>query len=90
MKKKNFKPREYEATKWEIEFEKLLNSNGFEVIGVCEYVTLTDYLIKKDGVEVTWRVHKDTFNVEEFFEIFVNYFNMWKQLLEKERGNKDE
>lgn len=90
MKKKNFKPREYEATKWEAEFEKLLNDNGFEIVGVCEYVTLTDYLIKKDNVEVNWRVHKDTFNVEKFYESFVDYFNTRKQLLEKERGNKDE
>lgn len=45
--KKQYNERKYEATKTEIRFEELLKANGFNILGVKEYNSKTDYLIEK-------------------------------------------
>ena len=49
--------RKWDASKIEIEFEKVLNENGFKVKGIRECTSLTDYLIEKDGIETEYRIY---------------------------------
>lgn len=44
--------RKWESSKEEKAFEKLLQKEGFKVVGIKEYQSKTDYLIEKDGTQV--------------------------------------
>ena len=77
--KKNWSERKYDTTKVEIRFEELLQENGFEVVGVKEFNSKTDYLIEKDGVECTFSIHHTDNKPSRgniCFKAFIDYYNM--------------
>ena len=71
--------RKWEMNKVEIRFEKLLKENGFEVIGIKEFVSKTDYLIRKDNVECPYTIHHVDSKPSRgnlCFKNFVDYYNI--------------
>ena len=94
MAKKNWKTeRKWDRTKMEISFEKLLEENGYAVVGFKEYVGMTDYLISKNGTEFEWRVYNDkNANAKKTFASFESAFDMKLKLdeLKKEYAAKQE
>jgi hypothetical protein len=79
MKKNWQTERKWEMNKVEIRFEKLLSENGFNVIGIKEFSSKTDYLIEKDGVECTYDIHhvdNKPSRGDLCFKTFVNYYNI--------------
>ena len=48
--------RKWEISKIELLFEELLKDNGFNVLGIKEYQTKTDYLIEKEGTECEFSI----------------------------------
>lgn len=79
MKKNWSSERKWEMNKVEIRFEKLLKENGFNVIGLKEYNSKTDYLIEKNGIECTYAIyHVDNKpnRGNAHFKTFVEYFNI--------------
>lgn len=88
---KQYKKRKCEATREEAKFEKLLSENGYEVVGVREFTTLTDYLIRKGNVELEWRMPREPkLNGEGMFKQMVECFRLKEMFLALEGGNKNE
>ena len=66
--------RKWDASKTEIEFEKMLAKDGFNVKGIKEYATLTDYLIEKDGIETEFRIcHAGGISVVDLYNSFLAF-----------------
>ena len=79
MKKKWHTERKWEVSRPEIRFEELLKENGFNVIGIKEFVSKTDYLIEKDGIEVVYVIHhvdNKSSRGNLCFNIFVDHYNL--------------
>lgn len=78
-------PRKWEASKFELNFEKYLTDNGYTFEVEKEYQSCTYYLISKDGY-----THREKFphiaikNMRKYFELMDKTFEMEK---EYERGN---
>jgi hypothetical protein len=79
MNKKWYTERKWETNKTEIRFEKLLKENGFNIVGIKEFMSKTDYLIEKEGVECTFAVYHTDNKPSRgnlCFDSFVNYFDI--------------
>lgn len=79
MRKNWQKERKWEMNKAEERFDKLLKENNFNVIGLKEFSSKTDYLIEKDGVECTFVIHhvdNKTSRGNLCFKIFVEHYNI--------------
>lgn len=79
MKKIWCTERTWEANKIELLFEELLKKNGFNVIGIKEYQSKTDYLIGKDGTECEFSIpHIDNkkSRAKLCYKNFVEYYNI--------------
>lgn len=77
--------RKWEATKEELEFEKLLKENGYEIIDIKEYQSKTKYKISKDGLEYNSYFEFPLVpkaKAEVRFEFFVKCFESHKELQE--------
>ena len=69
--------RKWDASKTELEFEKLLADNGFMVVGIKEHQTLTDYKIGKDGVFQDYRLyHTGTVSAKDIYEGFLRFYEI--------------
>ena len=90
MKKTWRTERTWDANEIELLFEKLLNENGFNVVGIKVFQSKTDYLIEKDGTECEFSIpHIDNKksrakqcykNFVEFYNIKVEYERLKRQL----------
>ena len=90
MKKTWSIERTWEANKIELLFEELLKENGFNVVGIKEFQSKTDYLIEKDGTECEFSIpHIDNKksraklcyeNFVKCYDIKVEYERMKKQV----------
>ena len=79
MKKNWQKERKWEMNKVEIRFEELLKENGFNIIGIKEYTSKTDYLIEKNGIECPFDIHhvdNKPSRGNQCFKTFVEYYNI--------------
>lgn len=79
MKKKWYTERKWESNGLEIEFEKLLKENGFNVVGLKEYMSKTDYLIEKDGIRCEFTIqHIDNKKRRATlcYKNFIEYYNI--------------
>ena len=72
--------RKWDASKTEKEFEQILTDNGFIIVGIKEYTTMTDYKAGKDGVFQDYRLyHNGTVSAKEHFKGFISFFNIRKE-----------
>lgn len=61
MAKSKFGSRVWDISLVEQHFEQELESKGFTIVGLKEYKSgFTDYLIRKHGISVEYRLHRDT------------------------------
>lgn len=58
MKRRWTTTRKWEASKTEAYFEERLKEEGFMVKGIREYLSKTDFLLEKDGMEFEWSYHE--------------------------------
>lgn len=77
--KRQYKERKYEPTKPEMRFEELLKNNGFNILGVIEYNSKTDYLIEKDNFACEYSIHRVD-NVAKRGDRCYNLFNEFYDL----------
>lgn len=82
MKKNWQTERKWEMNKVEVRFEKLLKDNGFTIIGLKEFVSKTDYLIEKDGIQCQYSLHhvgNQSSQGNMYFKIFTDYYNIQRE-----------
>lgn len=83
MNKKWNQKRKWDASTTEQKFENKLSKNGYTIIGFREYQTFTEYLIKKEGIEIEYRIyHQHDSKADEHFKTFEMFYNTKKQLEE--------
>ena len=71
--------RKWEPSKVEVKFEELLKDNGFILVGIKEYSSLTDYLIEKDSIQTTFRInHTDKITGKKCYENFLRSYQISK------------
>lgn len=72
--------RKWNASKIELEFEKLISDNGFMIVGIKEYKTQTNYHIGKDGIFQEFMIyHTGQVSAKELFDGFLRFYNICKQ-----------
>lgn len=80
MARKNwYAERKYDATKVESAFEKLVKSNGYEITAYREYISKTEYKIRKDSAEVEFSLPYTVKSASQLFKCFEVYFNAMKK-----------
>ena len=79
MKKAWSKERTWEPNKIELLFEELLDKDNFNVIGIKVYLSKTDYLIEKNGIECEFSIpHIDNkpSRAKQCYKNFLEYYNI--------------
>lgn len=87
MVKKWASERKWEASNTEKRFEQLLAEHGYVVVGIKEYISKTEYLIFRDGIEHTASIRAvDTSSKrgDTYFEMFEYSFDLKKKIAKLE------
>lgn len=78
---KRFKERQYEATRAEEEFENLLITDGFDILGYREFAGFTEYLISKNDIKFEWRVWREpNVNGKNVYKMFKDCYELRTQI----------
>ena len=73
--------RKWEASKYELNFEKYLTNGGYTFNVKSECMNNTRYLITKDGVTMEHVFpHMPLKNIRKYYDTFEQTFNMYKQI----------
>ena len=94
MNKKWRTERQWDANHSETAFEEIMVENGFTVKGIKEYISRTDFLFEKDGVEIEWHFYAPAYDsskvdfekVDMNVKMATDMWEMHKKLIEKERS----
>ena len=74
---KPLQDRKWEASKMEADFIKLVEENGFAVVGIKEHTTQTNYKIGKDGIFQDYMIyHNGGVSAQSHFDTFMRFFNI--------------
>ena len=83
--------RKWEASKIELEFEKLLSDNEFIVVGIKEYKTQTNYLIGKNEIFQEFTIyHTGKVSAKELFSGFLRFYDIRWQYEELKKKYEQE
>ena len=83
--------RKWDASKIELEFEKLVSDNGFMIVGIKEYKTQTNYHIGKDGIFQEFMIyHTGQVSAKDLFDGFLRFYDIRKQYEELKRQYEQE
>lgn len=80
MKAKMTTTRKWTPTDREVQFEKVLLNNGFNILGYREYCSHTDFVLEKDGTELEFRfAHEHDVPVADCIKTVIQYYNIKKE-----------
>lgn len=74
-KKKWCTERRWEYTREEKKFEDMLTTNGFAIVGIREYLSRTDYLIEKDGIQQEYALWRGESSAKDNYACFIMFYN---------------
>ena len=72
--------RKWTPSPLEVKFEEKVATNGFNIIGIKEFCTKTEYLIEKDGIQQEHSIYHDpSISIDDSFDWFVRNYNTRKE-----------